>query len=85
MKDTHAPTRLPRRAGASSFLLETTVSFRVEGHTPLTERPGNTVGRYKLMEQIGEAGMGVVFVAEQARPIRLTNGDSHEACSLPAR
>src|SRR6185503_18172397 len=37
---------------------------------PLTEGPGTVIGPYKLMEQIGEGGMGLVFVAEQSQPIR---------------
>jgi hypothetical protein len=34
------------------------------------ERPGMVIGPYKLMEQIGEGGMGLVFVAEQQQPVR---------------
>jgi WD40 repeat protein/serine/threonine protein kinase len=37
---------------------------------PLTERPGSVIGPYKLREQIGEGGMGLVFVAEQQHPVR---------------
>ena len=35
----------------------------------LQERPGSEIGPYKLMEQIGVGGFGLVFVAEQQRPV----------------
>jgi serine/threonine protein kinase/Tfp pilus assembly protein PilF len=34
------------------------------------ETPGTVIGPYKLMEAIGEGGMGVVYVAEQHQPVR---------------
>src|SRR5215207_2330922 len=36
----------------------------------LHEKPGDRIGRYKLLEQIGEGGCGVVYMAEQAEPVR---------------
>jgi tetratricopeptide (TPR) repeat protein len=40
------------------------------GDPLLTESPGSIIGRYKLLEKIGEGGMAVVYMAEQQEPIR---------------
>ena len=37
---------------------------------PLSERPATVIGPYKLLQQIGEGGMGVVYMAEQQEPVR---------------
>jgi WD40 repeat protein/serine/threonine protein kinase len=37
---------------------------------PATERAGDRIGRYKLLQQIGVGGCGVVYMAEQEEPIR---------------
>ncbi|MBN2594728.1 MAG: serine/threonine protein kinase, partial [Sedimentisphaerales bacterium] len=39
-------------------------------NSPLTEGPGTKIGRYKLLQLIGEGGFGCVYMAEQEKPIR---------------
>lgn len=38
--------------------------------SPLREQPGSRIGRYKLLQLIGEGGFGSVFMAEQDHPVR---------------
>ncbi|YCM45730.1 WD40 repeat domain-containing serine/threonine protein kinase [Verrucomicrobiaceae bacterium 227] len=34
------------------------------------EKPGDVIGNYKLLQEIGEGGFGLVYMAEQLRPVK---------------
>ena len=56
---------------SSEFLNSGSVDRRLLADpAPTTEGPGHEIGRYKLLQRIGEGGFGVVYMAEQQRPIR---------------
>jgi WD40 repeat protein/serine/threonine protein kinase len=67
---------------AGSFLEEPAGNAAAQSDAPATrwpalspdplpvERPGTVIGPYKLLQQIGEGGMGTVFMAEQTHPVR---------------
>ncbi|MHC5185311.1 MAG: protein kinase domain-containing protein [Planctomycetota bacterium] len=53
-----------------SFLKSPAAAAVTLNESPATEKPGETIGRYKLLQQIGEGGFGVVYMAEQRHPIQ---------------
>ena len=60
---------------AGDFLEEPPTGLSNVGGTTLvvnvpSEKPGDKIGRYKLLQQIGEGGCGVVYMAEQEEPVR---------------
>ena len=54
----------------NDLLDEPPVTLAATLEAPLLEEAGRQVGPYKLLRQIGEGGMGTVFLAEQQEPVR---------------
>ncbi len=55
---------------AGSFLESPAAVWTSTLEDTIHERPGTVIGLYKLLQQIGEGGMGVVYMAEQEQPVR---------------
>jgi WD40 repeat protein/serine/threonine protein kinase len=55
---------------AAAFLEQPVPEAQGTVDGPVTEGPGSVIGRYKLLEQIGEGGFGIVFMAEHMQPVR---------------
>jgi serine/threonine protein kinase len=59
LDDDRLKTPAPPRAIPSAPLLAASI----------TEGPGSIIGRYKLLQEIGEGGFGAVYMAEQQEPV----------------
>ena len=55
-----------------NFLGGTPVQGNSVANQSLLKQLGTLVGPYKLLQQIGEGGFGVVYMAEQTQPVRRT-------------
>jgi serine/threonine protein kinase/tetratricopeptide (TPR) repeat protein len=67
----HMERLLDAHQPAGNFLQKPAVaSAATIDETPIAERPGSVIGPYKLLQQIGSGGMGVVFMAEQTHPVQ---------------
>src|SRR5437879_2846731 len=55
-----------------NFLVSPPSEVRTDATGAIGAKPGSQIGPYQLIEQIGEGGFGVVFMAEQREPIRRT-------------
>src|SRR2546422_6425260 len=61
---------LHAHAHPGSFLQQPSAAVAATIDEPIQERPGTVIGPYKLLQQIGEGGMGTVFMAEQTHPVQ---------------
>jgi serine/threonine protein kinase len=66
--------RVERLLGAQSrvdsFLESPAPELGATADQPITEKIGTQIGPYKLLQKLGEGGMGVVYMAEQKEPVK---------------
>lgn len=54
----------------AEFLKSSPEAVPTVDHAPITETAGQQIGPYRLLQQLGEGGFGVVYMAEQKTPVK---------------
>src|SRR5262245_55186964 len=60
-EEVHELLRHDRQLGSFLEVPAFAADATILRESPINERPGTIIGPYKLLQQIGEGGMGVVF------------------------
>ncbi len=68
--DDRLRVELEALAASHSELQDLSPETVTKGPAAGNEGPGTVIGRYKLLQEIGEGGFGTVYMAEQERPVR---------------
>src|SRR5262245_37524286 len=63
---------LKAHSEAGSFLQSLAAGLKATEHLSRSEIIGSHIGPYKLLQQVGEGGMGIVYMAQQEKPVQRT-------------
>ena len=66
----HVDQLLKAHAEMGSIHANNGIDATTDMGSSVSEKPGTMVGPYKLLQQVGEGGFGVVYMAEQQEPVR---------------